>query len=122
MKSTFSVLLASFSAVVLAACSGPTESTGPKEPGAYVINMRDGKAEVRIIREDRTSMSMTGTWVKDGSMYKVELTGCGTLGFREQGLVTYCDQCVQIKKRPDLYPDCKIAGESFPDTWISSGF
>ncbi|NMG56450.1 hypothetical protein [Aromatoleum aromaticum] len=122
MKSTLPALLASFSAVILAACSGPTESTGPSEPGAYVMNLGNGKAELRIIRADRTSMSVPGTWMKDGSVYQVEVAGCGALGFREQGLITYCDQCVQIKKEPDRYPDCKIAGESFPDTWISSGF
>lgn len=119
MKSGFLAALVVFASAVVTACSGPA---GPVQPGAYLLNAGDDRAEILLIRDDRTTLTMNGTWSKEGAMIDVDSPTCGTLRFREQGLITYCDDCVRIRKNPELKPSCELSGETFPDTWISSGF
>lgn len=119
MKSLFLAALVALASAFLTACSGPTE---PTQPGAYLLNLGDGKAQMLLIREDRTTLTTSGTWSKEASTITVDSPTCGTLRFREQGLITYCDDCVRIRKNPEQQPNCELGRESFPDTWISSGF
>lgn len=119
MNSAFLAALVVFASAFVTACSGPA---GPTQPGVYLLNLGDAKAQILLIRDDRTTLTLTGTWSKEASTIDVESPTCGTLRFREQGLVTYCDDCIRIRKNPELKPTCELGGENFPDTWISSGF